>query len=88
MKSSKRKLIFGALGLLLFIYFFVPIVDENIFYFDAASIPFFKLATTPYYITQLLVNNVFVSLLVQLSLFAIAWYTLYLLSKVNSSDKN
>lgn len=88
MKSSKRKLILGILGVLLFIFFLLPIVDEHIFYFDAVSIPFFKLATTPYYITQLLVNNLFVSLLVQLSLFGITWYILYLLSKVNSSDKS
>lgn len=86
MKKSKRKLVLGILGILLFIYFLLPVVDEHIFYFDAASIPLLQPATTPYYITQLLTNNVFVSLLVQLCLFGIAWYALYLFSKVNSSD--
>ncbi len=87
MKKSKRKLVLGVLGLLLLIYFLSPVVDEHIFYFDAASISFLRPATTPYYLAQLLVNNLAVSLLVQLCSFGVAWYSLYLLSKFNSSDK-
>lgn len=75
----KRKRLFWFLGLIFFIYFSLPIIDEYIYSLDLISVDLkvFNLSTIPYFTLQYLLYGSVLVFIGQYFIFIIFWIAVY-----------